>query len=541
MFDKYTEKARRVIFFARYEASQFGSPSIESEHLLLGILREDKGLVHQYLRSDTSIEDIRTRIEAHSGKRKPLPTNQDLPLSKEARRVLTYAEEESHELASATIGTEHLFLGLLRAKSSLAASLLSEHGIKISAVRDEPPAPAPDPPSPPPPPPPPKPTPPAPVLGTPPPVLSTPPPVEAPVIPVPAIAAPVAAPVAAIAAPAAAPAPPPEPPIPSGTFRDLTQAAKDNAFDPIVGRDAEIDTVIEVLSGTQRFNPILVGLLGAGKSGIVHGLAQRIVAGQVPAWLANRRIIEVDPEVIVSAATDRLSFDTLMRQLATIAPLDETILLVDCFLRLSTAPVRPRSHDFSGFLQWTLSMPGLRCIALAEDKEFPLAVQLSPWLIQEFREVRVRPLSEEATLEALQNRKPILEQFHGVKYDEDSLEAAMRAATRDMSGATLPRTAIELLDVAGSIAKLRRGKPPAEVTEHSKSSTRSVHRRRPPCRNANLTKPAPSAKKSASNRNISTLSSRRSQPNLPGLKPSSRKTSRPSSPAGPPTPTRSSS
>ncbi len=462
MFDKYTEKARRVIFFARYEASQFGSPSIESEHLLLGILREDKGLVHQYLRSDTSIEDIRTRIEAHSGKRKPLPTNQDLPLSKEARRVLTYAEEESHELASATIGTEHLFLGLLRAKSSLAASLLSEHGIKISAVRDEPPAPAPDPPSPPPPPPPPKPTPPAPVLGTPPPVLSTPPPVEAPVIPVPAIAAPVAAPVAA---PAAAPAPPPEPPIPSGTFRDLTQAAKDNAFDPIVGRDAEIDTVIEVLSGTQRFNPILVGLLGAGKSGIVHGLAQRIVAGQVPAWLANRRIIEVDPEVIVSAATDRLSFDTLMRQLATIAPLDETILLVDCFLRLSTAPVRPRSHDFSGFLQWTLSMPGLRCIALAEDKEFPLAVQLSPWLIQEFREVRVRPLSEEATLEALQNRKPILEQFHGVKYDEDSLEAAMRAATRDMSGATLPRTAIELLDVAGSIAKLRRGKPPAEVTE----------------------------------------------------------------------------
>ncbi|MGB6191900.1 MAG: Clp protease N-terminal domain-containing protein, partial [Terracidiphilus sp.] len=145
MFDKYTEKARRVIFFARYEASQFGSPSIESEHLLLGILREDKGLIHQYLRSDTSIEEIRTRIEAHSGKRKPIPTNQDLPLSKEARRVLSYADEEAQELASPTIATEHLFLGLLRAKSSLAASLLSEHGIKISAVREEPPAPAPEP------------------------------------------------------------------------------------------------------------------------------------------------------------------------------------------------------------------------------------------------------------------------------------------------------------------------------------------------------------------------------------------------------------
>ncbi len=127
--------------------------------------------------------------------------------------------------------------------------------------------------------------------------------------------------------------------------------------------------------------------------------------------------------------------------------------------------MRPRSHDFSGFLQWTLSQPGLRCIAIAEDKEFPLAAQLSPWLVQDFREVRVRPLSEEATLVALQNRRPFLEKFHGVKYDEASLEAAMRAATRDMSGATLPRTAIELLDVAGNIAKLRRGKPPAEVIE----------------------------------------------------------------------------
>ncbi len=458
MFDKFTEKARRVVFFARYEASQFGSPSIESEHLLLGILREDKGLVHQYLRSDTTIEEIRTQIEAHSGKRKPLPTNQDLPLSKEARRVLAYAEEEAHELGSATIGNEHIFLGLLRAKSGLAASLLSEHGIKISAVREEPPAPAPAP----------KPVPvPKPALAPKPVPVPEPVPAPAPV-PAPEVTA------APPAAPAVAPPPvaSPQPSIPSGTFRDLTQAAKDNAFDPIVGRDAEIDTVIEVLSGTQRCNPILVGKLGAGKTAVVQGLAQRIATGKAPAWIANRRIIEVDPEVVVAAANDRLSFDAFMHQLATVAPPEETILLVDCFLRLSIEPLRPRSHDFSGFLQWTLSQPGLRCIAIAEDKEFPLAAQLSPWLVQEFREVRVRPLSEEATLEALENRRAVLEKTHGVKYDEASLEAAMRAATRDMSGATLPRTAIELLDVAGAIAKLRRGKPPAEVLELLKSLDR---------------------------------------------------------------------
>lgn len=451
MFDKYTEKARRVIFFGRYEATQFGSSSIESEHLLLGILREDKGLIDQYLRSDTTIEEIRTRIEAHSGKRKPLPANQDLPLSKEARRVLTYAEEEAKELASPTIGTEHLFLGLLRAKSGLAATLLNEHGIKISAVRDEPPVPRPKPAA-------------EPVAlavpqAAPQPVPQAPS-APAAVVPFPVAAVPVAAAPVAVPVPVAA-----THPVPDTTFRDLTQAAKDGAFDPIVGRDLEIDIVIEVLSLTQRTNPILVGKLGAGKTAVVQGLAQRIAAGQVPSHLAKRRIVEVDPEVIVDAAADRSSFDAFMRQLGAIAPLENTILLVDCFLRLSTEPTRPRSHDLSGFLQWTLTQPGLRCIAIAEDKEFPLAALLSPWLVQEFREIRVRPLSEEATLIALQNRRPALEKFHGVKYDEAALEAAMRAATRDMSGATLPRTAIELLDVAATVAKLRRGKPSAEVLE----------------------------------------------------------------------------
>jgi ATP-dependent Clp protease ATP-binding subunit ClpA len=154
-----------------------------------------------------------------------------------------------------------------------------------------------------------------------------------------------------------------------------------------------------------------------------------------------------------------------MSRLAAIAPPEDAILLVDCFLRLCTEPVRPRSHDFSGFLQWTLSRPGLRCIAIAEDREFFLAAELSPWLVQEFRQIHVRPLSEEATLVALQNRRPALEKFHGVKYDEAALEAAMRAATRDMSGASLPRTALELLDVAATMARMRRGKPSTEVIE----------------------------------------------------------------------------
>lgn len=418
MFDKYTEKARRVVFFARLEATQFGSPSIESEHLLLGILREDEALINRFLQSDASVESIRDRIEALSGKRKPLPSDQDLPLSTEAKRVLTYSAEEARELASEQVSTEHIFLGLLRAKSGLAANLLNEHGVKISTVREEP--------------------------------------VKEKRAEIPAEAS--------VIAPQDTTAPAPV----NGLFRDLTKAAADGLLDPIIGRDLEIEIVIEVLSGSRRNNPIVVGKLGAGKSAIVQGVAQRMAAGQVPPDLAKKRIIEVEPELLASWAAERRRFDEFIQLLSSISKPEHSILFIDCFLRLSTSQTHLRASDYAGFLKWTLAHPGMQCIVVAEDKEFPIALPFSPWLVQEFREVRVRPLSEEATLIVLLNRKAALEKFHGVTYSEEALETAVKAATRDMSGATLPRTALELLDVAGSMVKLRRGKPPAEVQEVQK-------------------------------------------------------------------------
>jgi len=121
MFERYTEKARRVIFFARYEASQFGSPYIETEHLLLGLLREDKALTNRFLRSHASVESIRKQIEAHTTIREKVSTSVDLPLSNECKRVLAYAAEEAERLGHKHIGTEHLLLGLLRKRSALRA------------------------------------------------------------------------------------------------------------------------------------------------------------------------------------------------------------------------------------------------------------------------------------------------------------------------------------------------------------------------------------------------------------------------------------
>jgi hypothetical protein len=136
MFERYTEKARRVIFFARYEASQFGSPYIESEHLLLGILREDKALSRRFFRLDAPEESIRKQIEEHTTIREKVSTSVDLPLSNESKRVLAYAAEEAERLSHRHIGTEHLLLGLLREKC-FAAEILEERGLRLPAIREE--------------------------------------------------------------------------------------------------------------------------------------------------------------------------------------------------------------------------------------------------------------------------------------------------------------------------------------------------------------------------------------------------------------------
>ena len=137
MFERYTEKARRIIFFARYEASQVGSSYIETEHLLLGLLREDKALTNRFLRQYSLVDSIRKQIEAHTTVREKVSTSVDLPLSNECKRVLAYASEEAERLNHKHIGTEHMLLGILREEKSLAAKVLNEAGLDLASTRQE--------------------------------------------------------------------------------------------------------------------------------------------------------------------------------------------------------------------------------------------------------------------------------------------------------------------------------------------------------------------------------------------------------------------
>ena len=202
MFERYTEKARRVIFFARYEASQFGSPYIETEHLLLGLLREDKALTNRFLRSHASVESIRKQIEGHTTIREKVSTSVDLPLSNECKRVLAYAAEEAEKLSHKHIGTEHLLLGLLREEKCFAAEILHERGLRLSAIREE---------------------------------------------------------LARSTQEKAQPQRSRESSLLSEFSRDLTQAAMDNQLDPLIGRDGELERVVQILCRRTKNNPVLIG------------------------------------------------------------------------------------------------------------------------------------------------------------------------------------------------------------------------------------------------------------------------------------------
>src|ERR1700751_913155 len=235
MFERYTEKARRVIFFARYEASQFGSPYIETEHLLLGLLREDKALTNRFLRSHASVDSIRKQIEAHTTIREKVSTSVDLPLSNECKRVLAYAAEEAERLGHKHIGTEHLLLGLLREEKCFASEILQERGLKLAQIRDE------------------------------------------------------LARVTQEKGPGQTRQA--ESGLPAEFNPDLPQAAMGGQVDPVGGRDGQLGGVHQILGRRTKNNPVLIGEPGVGKTAIAEGLAIRISNADVPDILSDKKIV----------------------------------------------------------------------------------------------------------------------------------------------------------------------------------------------------------------------------------------------------------
>jgi ATP-dependent Clp protease ATP-binding subunit ClpC len=429
MFERYTEKARRVIFFARYEASQFGSPYIETEHLLLGLLREDKALTNRFLRSHASVESIRKQIEAHTTIREKVSTSVDLPLSNECKRVLAYAAEEAERLGHKHIGTEHLLLGLLREEKCFAAEILQERGLKLAQIRDE--------------------------LVR---VTQEKPPTPA-------------------AAQQQQQGRQRESSLLAEFSRDLTQSAMDGQLDPLVGRDGELERVIQILCRRTKNNPVLIGEPGVGKTAIVEGLAQRIADGEVPSFLAEKRILALDLSLIVAGTKYRGQFEerlkTIMKELMEN---QNSIVFIDELHTLVGAGSAEGSLDAANILKPALSRGEVQCIGATTPAEFRKSIEKDRSLERRFQAVKVPPPNETDAIKIIMGIKDRYEKFHAVSYTDDAVEFAVSHSNRYIPDRFLPDKAIDLIDEAGARVKLRQTSLPEEITEVQKRIKFVVHR-----------------------------------------------------------------
>src|SRR5256712_3966850 len=398
MFERYTEKARRVIFFARYEASQFGAPAIEPEHLLLGLMREDKTLTGRFFpRAQITIESIRREIEGRTLLRERIPTSVELPLAPETKRVLHYSHEESDRLQHRHIGTEHLLLGLLREERSMAAQILFERGLRLAAVRDE------------------------------------------------------------IARQTGADARNRKD-IPHllEFSRDLTEDASNDRLDPLIGRDAETERVIQILCRRTKRNPVLIGEPGVGKTAIVEGLAQRIMRGDVPSFLENKRILSLDLSLIVAGTKYRGQFEERLKQIMReLIDNPQYIVFIDELHTLVGAGSAEGSLDAANILKPALSRGEIQCIGATTPAEFRKSIEKDRSLERRFQAVKVPPPSEEEAVEILSGVRERYESFHQVHYTNAALEAAVYQSHRYIPDRFLPDKAIDVIDEAGARVKLR--------------------------------------------------------------------------------------
>jgi ATP-dependent Clp protease ATP-binding subunit ClpC len=430
MFERYTERSRRVIFFSRYEALQYGSQVIGPEHILLGLMREDKTLAARFFpyRHTVTVDRIRKDVEERIVVRDRIPQSSELHFSAASKQILFYANEESRQLKNRHIGPEHLLMGIIREEKSIAAEVLFGYGLRLQDIRDE--------------------------LfrqtGTPP---------------------------AAGAANAPNSKDQAKSPGLAEFTRDLTSEAAEGRLDPLVGRDGEMERIIEILCRRTKNNPVLIGESGVGKTAIVEGLAQRIVDGEVPSFLEKKKILTLDLSLIVAGTKYRGQFEERLKKImAELKESPDNIIFIDELHTLVGAGSAEGTLDAANILKPALSRGDIQCIGATTPSEFRKTIEKDRALERRFQAVRVEPATEEEALAIIEGIVERYEAFHQIRYTKDALAAAVTKSNRYIADRFLPDKAIDVLDEAGARAKLRhnqenRGEPSwKETVENWKRS-----------------------------------------------------------------------
>jgi ATP-dependent Clp protease ATP-binding subunit ClpC len=401
MFERFNENVRRALFFARYEASRSASHQIGTEHVLLGMIREaDDTLVELCETVDVELRLLRDELLGETIALEPASTSPDLPLSEETKKVLAFAVHEAESMGHGRVGTEHLLLGLLRVEEGPAAQYLGARGFELFDLRDE--------------------------------VIRRGQELEA--------------------EESASDAP-----HITEYARDLNQIALEGGFDPLIGRDTEVERVIQILSRRTKNNPLLLGESGVGKTAIVEGLATRIVEGAVPLPLAHRRILALDLSLLVAGTKYRGQFEErlkgLLKELQTH---NEVIVFIDEIHSLIGTGSAEGSLDAANIIKPALSRGEITCIGATTVREYSKYVEKDRALSRRFQAVTIRQPSEEETVSILEGVQRRYEEFHGVRYTDEAVHAAVTHSGRYITDRAFPDKAIDVLDEAGARVKLRK-------------------------------------------------------------------------------------
>src|SRR2546426_383731 len=427
MYERFTDRARKVMQLANQEAQRFNHEYIGTEHILLGLVKEGSGVAANVLKNlDIDLRKIRLEVEKIVQAGPDMVTMGKLPQTPRAKKVIEYSIEEARNLNHNYVGTEHLLLGLLREQEGVAAQVLMNLGLKLEDVREE-------------------------VLN----LLghnmdsgeST-------------------GGGGGGGGERATSKGKSKTPALDSFGRDLTDLARQGKLDPVIGRQNEIERVIQVLSRRTKNNPVLLGEAGVGKTAIVEGLAQMIVGGDIPELLRDRRIVVLDLAMMVAGTKYRGQFEERIKAVMNeVRRAKNTILFIDELHTLVGAGGAEGAIDASNVLKPALARGEIQCIGATTLDEYRKYIEKDGALERRFQQIIVNPPSKRETVEILRGLRDRYEAHHRVQIKDEALEAAVDLSDRYISGRCLPDKAIDVIDESGARVRLKAMTRPPDLKE----------------------------------------------------------------------------
>ncbi len=417
MWERFTERARHVVSAAREEATRLGSEYVRTEHILLGLCREPEGIAARALGNlGIDVDALAAEIEQQVQVGAAVVSSDDIAFTPRAKKVLELAVEEARRFNHSYIGTEHILLGLLKEGEGIAAKVLQDMKVDLGRVQAE-------------------------VIR----LLGD---------------------QGRAGGPEAQSGKKSQTPALDAFGRDLTALAKENKLDPVIGREAEIERVIQVLSRRTKNNPVLIGEAGVGKTAIVEGLAQAIIKGDVPDLLLKRRVLTLDLAGLVAGTKYRGQFEERLKSvMKEIRRADNIILFIDELHTIVGAGAAEGAVDAANMLKPSLARGELQCIGATTLDEFRKYIEKDAALARRFQKIMVDAPTVPQTIEIIRGLRDKYEAHHRVKFSDEAVTAAARLSHQYITDRYLPDKAVDVIDEAGSRARLKITTRPPELKD----------------------------------------------------------------------------